>query len=132
MDRRHLLIAPMLPLMLRLEALANTGGKEGLMSEPTQRIVETNGIRLNIAEQGKGPLVLLCHGFPESWYSWRHQLGALAAAGFHAVAPDMRGYGKSDPPEAIDQYSLLHLVGDMVGPLAAVGAPPAALAGPHP
>jgi pimeloyl-ACP methyl ester carboxylesterase len=100
MDRRHLLIAPLLPLMLRLEALANTAEKEGLMSEPTQRIVETNGIRLNIAEQGKGPLVLLCHGFPESWYSWRHQLGALAAAGFHAVAPDMRGYGKSDRLEA--------------------------------
>src|SRR6266550_457428 len=74
------------------------------MSEPTQRMIETNGIRLNIAEQGNGPLVLLCHGFPESWYSWRHQIDALAAAGFHAVAPDMRGYGKSDRPEAIDQY----------------------------
>ena len=66
------------------------------MSGPTQRMIESNGIRLNIAEQGQGPLVLLCHGFPESWYSWRHQIGALAAAGFHAVAPDMRGYGKSD------------------------------------
>ena len=59
MDRRHLLIAPLLPLMLRLEALANTTEREGLMHEPTQRIVETNGIRLNIAEQGKGPVVLL-------------------------------------------------------------------------
>src|SRR6266536_1585911 len=56
------------------------------MSEPTQRLIETNGIHLNIAEQGEGPLVLLCHGFPESWYSWRHQIGALAAAGFRAVA----------------------------------------------
>src|ERR1700716_181120 len=95
MDRRHLLIAPLLPLMPlmpRLEALANTTEREGPMNEPTQRIVETNGIRLNIAEQGKGPLVLLCHGFPESSYSWRHQLGALAAAGFHVVAPDMRGW----------------------------------------
>ena len=64
------------------------------MSEPTQRIIESNGIRLHLVEQGKGPLVLLCHGFPESWYSWRHQLDALAAAGFHAVAPDLRGYGK--------------------------------------
>src|SRR6266851_8226538 len=129
MDRRHLLIAPMLPLTLRLEALANTAEREGLMSEPTQRIVETNGIRLNIAEQGKGPLVLLCHGFPESWYSWRHQFGALAAAGFHAVAPDMRGYGKSDRPEAIDQCTLLPLVGDMVGLLDALEAPSAVIVG---
>jgi pimeloyl-ACP methyl ester carboxylesterase len=52
------------------------------------RIIESNGIRLNIAEQGEGPLVLLAHGFPESWYSWRHQIGALAAGGFHVVARD--------------------------------------------
>jgi pimeloyl-ACP methyl ester carboxylesterase len=99
------------------------------MSKPTQRIAETNGIRLNIAEQGGGPLVLLCHGFPESWYSWRHQLGALAAAGFHAVAPDMRGYGKSDRPEAIDQYTLFRLVGDMVGLLDALEVPTAVIVG---
>ena len=99
------------------------------MSEAAQRMIEANGIRLNIAEQGKGPLVLLCHGFPESWYSWRHQLGALAAAGFHAVAPDMRGYGKSDRPEAIDQYTLFHLVGDMVGLLDALEAPTAVIVG---
>ncbi|MDX8504550.1 alpha/beta fold hydrolase [Mesorhizobium captivum] len=99
------------------------------MSEPIQRIIETNGIRLNIAEHGDGPLVLLCHGFPESWYSWRHQLGALAAAGFRAVAPDMRGYGKSDRPEAIDQYTLFHLVGDMVGLLDAIEAPTSVIVG---
>jgi len=99
------------------------------MSEASQRIIESNGIRLNIAEQGKGPLVLLCHGFPESWYSWRHQLGALAAAGFHAVAPDMRGYGRSDRPEAIDQYTIFHLVGDMVGLLDALEAQTAVIVG---
>jgi pimeloyl-ACP methyl ester carboxylesterase len=99
------------------------------MSEIQHRTVETNGIRMHIAEQGAGPLVLLCHGFPESWYSWRHQLPALAAAGFHAVAPDMRGYGQTDRPEAIDQYTLLHLVGDMVGLLDALGAETAAIAG---
>jgi pimeloyl-ACP methyl ester carboxylesterase len=99
------------------------------MSEPVQRIVETNGIRLNIAEQGEGPLVLMCHGFPESWYSWRHQLGALAAAGFHAVAPDMRGYGNSDRPDAIDQYTLFHLVGDMVGLLDALEVKSAVIVG---
>jgi pimeloyl-ACP methyl ester carboxylesterase len=87
----------------------------------THRFVETNGIRIHVAEQGDGPLVLLCHGFPELWYSWRHQLSALAAAGFHAVAPDMRGYGQTDRPEVIDQYTLLHLVGDMVGLLDALG-----------
>src|ERR1700757_1898742 len=99
------------------------------MSEPTQRTIECNGIRLNIAEQGKGPLVLMCHGFPESWYSWRHQIDALAAAGFHAVAPDMRGYGKSDAPQAIDQYTLLHLTGDMIGLLDALGEQHAIIAG---
>src|SRR5712692_21467 len=88
----------------------------------THRTVEANGIHLHIAEQGEGPMVLLCHGFPESWYSWRHQLAALSAAGFRAVAADMRGYGQSDRPEAIDQYTLLHLVGDMVGVLDALGA----------
>ena len=93
------------------------------------RTIETNGIRLHVAEQGEGPLVVLCHGFPESWYSWRHQLRDLADAGFHAVAPDMRGYGRSDAPAAIDQYTLLHLVGDMVGLLDALGAPTAVIAG---
>ena len=80
--------------------------------EAQHRIVETNGIRMHIAEQGSGPTVLLCHGFPECWYSWRHQLSALAAAGFHAVAPDMRGYGQTDAPQEIDRYTLLHLLGD--------------------
>jgi pimeloyl-ACP methyl ester carboxylesterase len=99
------------------------------MSGPTQRMIESNGIRLNIAEQGKGPLALLCHGFPESWYSWRHQIDALAAAGFHAVAPDMRGYGKSDRPEPIDQYTIFHLVGDLVGLLDALEAATAIIVG---
>src|SRR5258708_23360024 len=98
-----------------------------MMSDPTQRVIESNGIRLNIAERGNGPMVLLCHGFPESWYSWRHQIDALAGAGFHAVAPDMRGYGKSDAPEAIDQYTIFHLVGDLVGLLDALKTPTAVI-----
>ena len=97
--------------------------------EITHRFVTTNGIRMHIAEAGGGPVVVLCHGFPETWYSWRHQLVALAQAGFHAVAPDQRGYGQTDRPEAVDQYTLLHLVGDMVGLLDALGAPTAAIAG---
>jgi epoxide hydrolase A/B len=99
------------------------------MKEPAHRFIATNGIRIHMAEQGDGPLVLLCHGFPELWYSWRHQLSALAAAGFHAVAPDMRGYGQTDRPELIDQYTLLHLVGDMVGLLDALGQETAVIAG---
>jgi pimeloyl-ACP methyl ester carboxylesterase len=93
------------------------------------RIVETNGIRMHVAEAGKGPLVVLCHGFPESWYSWRHQLAFLAEAGFRAVAPDMRGYGQTDRPEAIDQYSLFHLVGDIVGLVDALGEEKAVVVG---
>jgi len=87
------------------------------MNELTHRTIDANGIRIHIAEQGNGPVVLLCHGFPESWYSWRHQLNALSLAGFHAVAPDMRGYGSTDRPAEIERYTLFHLVGDMVGVL---------------
>jgi len=79
------------------------------------RVIETNGIKMHLAEQGDGPLVVLCHGFPELWYSWRHQLTALAEAGYHAVAPDQRGYGQTDRPEAIEDYHVFELIGDAVG-----------------
>ncbi len=80
----------------------------------TQRRVPTNGISLNVAEQGEGPLVLLLHGFPESWYSWRHQMAPLAAAGYHVVAPDMRGYGKSDMHHEIAAYTQVEVVNDII------------------
>jgi pimeloyl-ACP methyl ester carboxylesterase len=99
------------------------------MAEMKHRTIETNGIRVHCVEHGTGPLVVLCHGFPESWYSWRHQLHALGEAGFHAVAPDMRGYGQTDRPAGIDQYTLLHLTGDMVGLLDAFDADTAVIAG---
>src|ERR1700684_2782789 len=99
------------------------------MNELTHRTIEANGIRIHIVEQGSGPLVLLCHGFPESWYSWRHQLVALSAAGFHAVAPDMRGYGLTERPAEIERYTLFHLVGDMVGVLDALGEKTAVIVG---
>ncbi len=99
------------------------------MNRVSQRAVEANGMRIHIAEQGTGPIVLLCHGFPESWYSWRHQLQALAHAGFHAVAPDMRGYGRTDRPADVERYSLLHLVGDMVALLDALGEATGVIAG---
>jgi pimeloyl-ACP methyl ester carboxylesterase len=95
----------------------------------THRMVETNGIRLHVAEQGSGPLVILCHGFPECWYSWRHQLRALAEAGFRAVAPDLRGYGRSDRPDGLEKYTLLHDLGDIVGLVEALGAEQAVIAG---
>ncbi|MGS2589833.1 alpha/beta fold hydrolase [Streptomyces hebeiensis] len=85
------------------------------------RAVDVNGVRLHIAEEGEGPLVVLLHGFPECWYSWRHQFGPLAARGFHVVAPDQRGYGRSERPEAVDAYTILHLVGDVVGLIHALG-----------
>lgn len=94
---------------------------EAELSGITQRRVGTNGIELNIAEQGEGPLVLMLHGFPESWYSWRHQIPAVAGAGFHAVAPDMRGYGKSDKPDDISSYNQVEVTNDIVGLISALG-----------
>jgi len=93
------------------------------------RFVETNGIRMHVVEAGTGPLVVLLHGFPESWYSWRHQLAALAEAGFRVVAPDQRGYGQTDQPQAIEAYSIFHLVGDVVGLLDALGEERAVVVG---
>ena len=84
---------------------------------------------MHVAEAGEGPLVVLLHGFPECWYSWRHQLSALAGAGFHAVAPDQRGYCRTSRPEAIESYTLLHLVGDVVGLLDALEAERAVVVG---
>lgn len=99
------------------------------MPEVTRRMIEANGIRLHVAEQGEGPLVILCHGFPECWYSWRHQLPALAKAGFRAAAPDLRGYGRSDRPEDVEKYTILHDIGDIVGLVDALGARQAVIAG---
>lgn len=87
----------------------------------TERRIATNGIELKIAEQGEGPLVLLLHGFPESWYSWRHQFEPIAEAGFKCVAPDMRGYGESDKPKNIDAYNQVEVVNDIVGLVNALG-----------
>jgi pimeloyl-ACP methyl ester carboxylesterase len=99
------------------------------MAEIKHRSVRTNGITMHLAEQGEGPLVVLCHGFPEFWYSWRHQLPALAAAGFHAVAPDQRGYGRTDRPQPIEAYDLFQLTGDIVGLVQALGEEQAVIVG---
>lgn len=81
----------------------------------------TNGIELNVASAGSGPLVLLVHGFPESWYSWRHQFAPLAAAGYTVAAPDMRGYGKSDKPAEVTAYNQVEVVNDIIGLIPALG-----------
>jgi pimeloyl-ACP methyl ester carboxylesterase len=85
------------------------------MAEFAHKFANTNGIKMHYVEAGVGPTVLLCHGFPESWYSWRHQINALAEAGFHAVAPDLRGYGQTDRPAPVEAYDIFQLTGDLVG-----------------
>jgi pimeloyl-ACP methyl ester carboxylesterase len=105
-----------------LPAAAQTGALQ-------HRFIQVNGIRMHIAEQGQGPLIVLVHGFPELWYNWRHVMPALAAAGYHAVAPDMRGYGQTDAPRDIADYSQLQVAGDIVGLVHALGYEQAVIAG---
>jgi epoxide hydrolase A/B len=101
----------------------------------THRFVQAGALRMHIAEAGHGPLVILLHGFPESWYSWRYQLTALAAAGFHAVAPDQRGYCETGPPRfpgrpaETGDYTMLHLTGDVLALMDALGEERAVVAG---
>ncbi|RWW31427.1 hypothetical protein GW17_00003937 [Ensete ventricosum] len=91
------------------------------MEEINHRTVAVNGINMHVAEKGEGPVVLLIHGFPELWYSWRHQIVALAAHGYHAVAPDLRGFGDTDAPPAVTSYTMFHVVGDLVALIEALG-----------
>jgi pimeloyl-ACP methyl ester carboxylesterase len=100
-----------------------------MTAEIRHRVIPANGIEMHVAEAGEGPLVLLCHGWPELWYSWRHQLVALAEAGFHAVAPDMRGFGRTSAPESIEAYNILALAGDVVGLVGALGEKRAMIVG---
>lgn len=99
------------------------------MDKPELQHLGVNGIGMRVATQGSGPLVLLCHGFPELWCSWRQQMAALANAGWRAVAPDMRGYGGTDAPAEPTQYTMLHHVGDMVGLVHALGEKQAVIVG---
>ncbi|MFL6809605.1 MAG: alpha/beta fold hydrolase, partial [Bradyrhizobium canariense] len=93
------------------------------------RVIKANGIDLFIREAGQGPLVVLCHGWPELSYSWRHQIPALAQAGFRVVAPDMRGYGQSSAPPEATAYSIFDTVGDIVGLVQALGETKAIVVG---
>jgi pimeloyl-ACP methyl ester carboxylesterase len=94
-----------------------------------RKLTVGDGIELNVIEAGEGPLVVLCHGFPELAYSWRRQIPALAAAGYRVIAPDMRGYGSSSAPAEIEAYDILSLCGDMAGLLDALGEQQAAFVG---
>lgn len=96
---------------------------------PSTRTISANGIEIFLREQGEGPLVLLCHGWPELSYSWRHQIPAIAAAGFRVAAPDMRGFGKTSAPADIGAYSIFHTVGDMVALVEALGEQQAVIIG---
>jgi len=95
----------------------------------SSRTISVNGIEMFLLEQGEGPLVVLCHGWPELSYSWRHQIPALAAAGFHVVAPDMRGFGRTSTPAEVEAYSIFHTSGDMVALVAALGEKQAMIVG---
>ena len=101
------------------------------MLTPAERFVDTNGVRLRVFEAGErgAPLVVLAHGFPELAYSWRHQMPALAEAGYHVLAPDQRGYGASAKPQAVEAYTMVELSADIVGLLDDAGADRAAIVG---
>lgn len=96
---------------------------------PSSRTLAVNSIEMFLLEQGTGPLVVLCHGWPELSYSWRHQIPAIAAAGYHVVAPDMRGFGDTTAPMDIGAYTILDHVGDMVALVAALGEKQAVIIG---
>jgi pimeloyl-ACP methyl ester carboxylesterase len=96
---------------------------------PSSRTIPVNGIEMFVLEQGDGPLVVLCHGWPELSYSWRHQIPALAAAGFHVVAPDMRGFGQTSAPADVSAYGLFDNVGDIVALVASLGEKQAMVVG---
>jgi len=106
--------------------------KESSMSAvafPEPKFVQSNGIRMAVYEQGAGLPVVFSHGFPELAYSWRHQLPALAAAGYRAIAPDQRGYGSTERPANVEAYDIVNLTGDLVGLLDALGIEKAVVCG---
>src|SRR5262249_23547556 len=111
------------------DGLLEIGLRRIVMTTANHRFIDTNGIKMHIADQGKGPLVVLCHGFPELWHSWRHQLPALAGAGYRVVAPDQRGYGQTEAPEAIEAYNLTQLTADIVGLVHALSEEQAVIVG---
>ena len=123
--RRTFLLSASLTALAARRALGQT------RPDPPVRFrrIETNGVTLRCAIEGSGPLVIMVHGFPELWYSWRHQIGPVADAGFRVVAPDLRGYGESDKPDPVAAYDMISLTGDIVGLIDALGEDRAILVG---
>jgi pimeloyl-ACP methyl ester carboxylesterase len=119
-------LATALTIFASLEMLQRVNAQ---LHQPTLRYIESNGIKMRLAEAGSGPLVIFVHGWPESWYSWRHQLPAMAAAGYRSVAPDMRGFGKTEKPKVVEDYDIHHLTADLVGIVDALGERNAILVG---
>src|ERR1700731_4701339 len=105
-------------LLGRIPRAESSGGADG--SRFKEHDVATNGISLHVTEQGEGPAVLFCHGFPDTSYTWRRQMRAIASAGYRAIAPDMRGYGRSSSPASPTLYTPLQTTGDLVGLLDAL------------
>ena len=95
----------------------------------TTQTIAVRGVNLHVTEEGEGPAVILLHGFPDSARVWRHQIPALSTAGFRVVAPDLRGFGRSDKPEGVGDYALKHHIGDITGLLDALGIDDAAVVG---
>ena len=115
---------------LLLGQMAEASGGGGADGPPLREYdIDTNGITLHVTAQGEGPAVLFCHGFPDTSYTWRRQMKAVASAGYRAIAPDMRGYGRSSAPADATSYTPLHTAGDLVGLLDALSVPSAVLVG---
>jgi pimeloyl-ACP methyl ester carboxylesterase len=114
-------------LLGQMVAAASGGGADG--PQLKEYDIDTNGITLHVTQQGEGPAVLFCHGFPDTSYTWRRQMKAVASAGYRAIAPDMRGYGRSSVPADATLYTPLHTAGDLVGLLDALSVPSAVLVG---
>ncbi|WP_370313515.1 alpha/beta fold hydrolase [Sagittula sp.] len=132
MNRRTALmksaILPLIALGLPAGAPSQSKGTDDMTDMP-YRDVEANGLRMRIADRGTGPMVLLCHGFPETAYAWRHQIEALSAQGYRVIAPDLRGFGGTDATETVEAYALQMLVGDMVALLDVLGVATAVIVG---
>ena len=114
-------------LLGRIAGAESSGGVDGPGLKEYD--IATNGISLHVTEQGGGPAVLFCHGFPDTSYTWRRQMKAIASAGYRAIAPDMRGYGRSLAPADATLYTPLHTAGDLVGLLDALNIPSAIIVG---
>ncbi len=120
------------PALAQTRAGTASGNKSDNVDNPdafTHRFATVNGIRMHYVEEGQGPLLILLHGYPFLWYLWRHQIKALAAAGYRVVAPDQRGYGQSECPPGVGSYDMTHLTGDVVGLMKALNSESAVLIG---